>query len=67
MLRCFWRGTCARANGDIRFGWVNASYVYGLNKIDSSMKKALGVGVPYESYAEALAMGVGRIAKEYRY
>jgi hypothetical protein len=31
------------------------------------MKKALGVGVPYESYAEALAMGVGRIAKEYRY
>ncbi|KAI9753064.1 MAG: hypothetical protein M4579_005363 [Chaenotheca gracillima] len=36
------------------FGWVNASYVYGLSIIDSHMKRALAVCAPYELYAQAV-------------
>ncbi|KXJ92068.1 trehalase-domain-containing protein [Microdochium bolleyi] len=32
------------------FGWVNASYVYGLGFITTEMKRALGTLTPYETY-----------------
>ena len=31
-----------RTNIHYRFGWVNASYVYGLQIVNSHMKRALG-------------------------
>lgn len=36
-----------------RFGWVNASYVYGLGFITTEMKRALGALTPYETYEKA--------------
>ena len=38
-----------------RFGWTNASYVYGLSLLSLHAKRALGVQAPYELYAKALA------------
>ncbi|KAI0434270.1 glycoside hydrolase family 37 protein [Xylaria sp. FL1042] len=35
------------------FGWVNASYVYGLQFISTDMKRALGAVTPYETYERA--------------
>ncbi|KAI1773549.1 glycoside hydrolase family 37 protein [Hypoxylon cercidicola] len=35
------------------FGWVNASYVYGLQFINTEMKRALGTLTPYETYEKA--------------
>ncbi|KAI1327251.1 glycoside hydrolase family 37 protein [Xylariaceae sp. FL0255] len=35
------------------FGWVNASYVYGLQFINTEMKRALGMLTPYETYEKA--------------
>lgn len=37
-----------------RFGWTNASYVYGLSLLGLHAKRALGVQAPYEVYAKAL-------------
>lgn len=34
-----------------RFGWTNASYVYGLEILNTHAKRALGVLAPYEVYA----------------
>ncbi|KAG9236264.1 neutral trehalase [Amylocarpus encephaloides] len=31
------------------FGWTNASYVYGLSLIDTYMRNALGICVPYDN------------------
>lgn len=39
--------------GDDRFGWVNASYVYGLELINMEMKRALGTLTPYDSFERA--------------
>ncbi|KAH9906610.1 trehalase [Xylariomycetidae sp. FL2044] len=36
------------------FGWVNASYVYGLQFINAEMKRALGTLTPWETYEKAM-------------
>lgn len=36
-----------------RFGWTNASYLYGLSLMSLHAKRALGVNADYETYAEA--------------
>lgn len=33
-----------------RFGWVNASYVYGLQIVTAHMKRALGACTPYDTF-----------------
>ncbi|KAG9245152.1 neutral trehalase [Calycina marina] len=38
------------------FGWVNASYVYGLTIVNTHMRRALGTLTPYEQYARATAI-----------
>lgn len=43
----------------IRFGWVNASYVYGLSFIPMHMKRALGTITPYEVFARATEIKLG--------
>ncbi|KAI1333712.1 glycoside hydrolase family 37 protein [Xylariaceae sp. FL0016] len=35
------------------FGWVNASYVYGLQFVNTEMKRALGTLTPYDTYEKA--------------
>ncbi|KAI9038602.1 alpha,alpha-trehalase [Aspergillus affinis] len=37
------------------FGWVNASYVYGLDFLNAHERRALGTITPYETYSKALA------------
>jgi hypothetical protein len=37
-----------------RFGWVNASYVYGLQLINAHMRRALGTLTPYETFIKAV-------------
>ncbi len=37
----------------VRFGWVNASYVYGLQIVNAHMKRALGACTPYETFSKA--------------
>jgi len=47
-------GRRRRANVVVcRFGWTNASYLYGLSLMNLHAKRALGVHAPYEAYAEA--------------
>lgn len=36
-----------------RFGWVNASYVYGLTIINGHMRRALGTLVDWDAYARS--------------
>ncbi|KZF19009.1 glycoside hydrolase family 37 protein [Xylona heveae TC161] len=36
------------------FGWVNASYVYGLQILSAHMRRALGACTPYETFASAI-------------
>lgn len=38
-----------------RFGWVNASYIYGLGIVSAHMRRALGTLTPYEQFEKALA------------
>lgn len=38
-----------------RFGWVNASYVYGLNILNKRMERALGALSDWETYKKATA------------
>ncbi|RDL37590.1 Trehalase [Venustampulla echinocandica] len=38
------------------FGWVNASYVYGLQFTTAHMQRALGTLTPWEKYARAIEM-----------
>jgi len=35
------------------FGWVNASYVYGLQLVNAHMKRALGACTPYDTFIKA--------------
>lgn len=35
------------------FGWVNASYVYGLQIATAHMRRALGALIPYEKFSAA--------------
>lgn len=37
-----------------RFGWVNASYVYGLQIVNAHMRRALGTLTPYETFVKAV-------------
>lgn len=37
-----------------RFGWTNASYIYGLSIMDADAKKALGECMSWETYATTL-------------
>jgi alpha,alpha-trehalase len=37
-----------------RFGWVNASYIYGLQIVNAHMRRALGTLTPYETFVKAL-------------
>lgn len=37
-----------------RFGWVNASYVYGLEILNAHMRRSLGTITPYDTYKKAL-------------
>jgi alpha,alpha-trehalase len=39
-----------------RFGWVNASYVYGLQIINAHMRRALGTLTPYPTFIKAIEM-----------
>lgn len=39
--------------GQYSFGWVNASYIYGLQFISTDMKRALGTVTPYDVYEKA--------------
>ncbi|EXJ95703.1 neutral trehalase [Capronia coronata CBS 617.96] len=41
------------------FGWVNASYVYGLSFIPMHMKRALGTLTPYDTFAKATEIKLG--------
>ena len=36
-----------------RFGWVNASYVYGLSFLPMHMKRALGTLTPWSTFWKA--------------
>ena len=40
----------ARADFIYSFGWVNASYVYGLQIVNAHMKRALGAVTPWETF-----------------
>lgn len=37
-----------------RFGWVNASYVYGLDILNAHQRRALGAVTPWETYNKAI-------------
>lgn len=37
-----------------RFGWVNASYVYGLEFLNAHMRRSLGAITPWETYTKAI-------------
>lgn len=37
-----------------RFGWVNASYIYGLQIVNAHMRRALGTLTPFETFVKAL-------------
>lgn len=39
-----------------RFGWVNASFVYGLEILNAHQRRALGAITPYETYIKAVAI-----------
>jgi hypothetical protein len=36
------------------FGWVNASYVYGLQIVNAHMRRALGTLTPYDTFIKAV-------------
>ncbi|KAF7714983.1 Neutral trehalase [Penicillium ucsense] len=36
------------------FGWVNASYVYGLEFLNAHMRRSLGAITPYDTYKKAI-------------
>lgn len=38
-----------------RFGWVNASYVVGLEVLDDELRKGLEGMIPYDEYKKASA------------
>jgi hypothetical protein len=42
--------TCQFANANLRFGWVNASYVYGLQIVNTHMKRALGTVTTWDRF-----------------
>ena len=45
-------GKCRLTVAD-RFGWTNASYLYGLSFMSLHAKRALGVNADYKTFAKA--------------
>lgn len=54
MTRCLFRSGKTRLLTGISFGWVNASYVYGLQIVNAHMRRALGTLTPYETFVRAI-------------
>lgn len=46
------------------FGWVNASYVYGLQIVNAHMRRALGTLTPYDTFVKALDDSRAKILSE---
>ncbi|KAK0652201.1 trehalase-domain-containing protein [Cercophora newfieldiana] len=46
------------------FGWVNASYIYGLQIVNGHMRRALGTLTPYETFVRALEESHARTMAE---
>lgn len=40
------------------FGWVNASYVYGMTMTTTGMRRALGTITPYDTYKRMTEHGI---------
>lgn len=40
------------------FGWVNASYVYGMQICNVHMRRALGTCTPYDTYRKMTEHGL---------
>jgi hypothetical protein len=38
-----------------RFGWVNASYIYGMTLISAHMKRALGALTTWDTFEQAMS------------
>jgi alpha,alpha-trehalase len=38
-----------------RFGWVNASYIYGLTMLSAHQRRALGALTDWDSYEKAVS------------
>jgi alpha,alpha-trehalase len=36
------------------FGWVNASYIYGLQIVNAHMRRALGTLTPFDTFMKAV-------------
>lgn len=47
-----------------RFGWVNASYIYGLQFVNAHMRRALGTLTPYETFIKAVEESHNRTLAE---
>jgi alpha,alpha-trehalase len=47
-----------------RFGWVNASYVYGLQIVNGHMRRALGTLTPYDTFLRAVELSNEQALKE---
>jgi len=43
-----------KADVEFRFGWVNASYIYGTQIVNGHMRRALGTLTPYETFVKAV-------------
>ncbi|KAL4821760.1 neutral trehalase [Aspergillus spinulosporus] len=48
------------------FGWVNASYVYGLEMLNAHQRRALGAVTPWETYSKAVSAQGGDTVFENR-
>ena len=46
-----------RLTRESRFGWTNASYLYGQKFLSEHMKRALAVGADWETFAKATGIG----------
>jgi alpha,alpha-trehalase len=49
------------------FGWVNASYVYGLEMLNAHQRRALGAVTPWETYSKAVSAQGGDTVFENRF
>lgn len=46
------------------FGWVNASYIYGLQIVNGHMRRALGTLTPYDTFLRAVELSNEQALKE---
>ncbi len=46
------------------FGWVNASYIVGLQIINAHMKRALGTLTPWQAFSQALEQSNEKLQAE---